>query len=432
MKKFVVLLAVVAMTFVTGVSFAAEVTVGGEVSVRSRDFWNLDMNENATDSDKTQQRDTQNRIKLDINAKAGDVKGKLQIWNDFETWNGLEKQDGIVSGKTATTVTGDPTPAQAYNNNTIGIREAWISFPLPGIPVNVTAGHQLLSLGHGWFFRSMHYGSDAWVVSTKAGDNTFGLVDVKVSEGNVQSADDIDAYVLFGALKLNPDMALGFDVTKVQDRKGTSGLVPTATRIDLYNIGVNFNGKLGPVALKAQVDYQMGDAGRPGNDLDFSGNQIVVQGSVPAGPATVNFTVARGSGNDGNTADENEGFVTFSDIDPHYTFLYEYKMPTAAGAKNTVFSNTTAIGVGASFKATPSVTVAADFWHLMATEDIAAAPASGATGTTDEVGQEIDVKVNWKVADNLAWNWVAGIFMPGDGMGKDDATGVQGILSFSF
>ena len=59
------------------------------------------------------------------------------------------------------------------------------------------------------------------------------------------------------------------------------------------------------------------------------------------------------------------------DVDPHYTFLYEYKISTAAGAKNTGFSNTTALGLGASFAATKSLTIGADVWLLQATEDVA-------------------------------------------------------------
>ena len=34
--------------------------------------------------------------------------------------------------------------------------------------------------------------------------------------------------------------------------------------------------------------------------------------------------------------------------------------------------------------------------------------------------------------DNLSWNWELGYFMPGDGMGADNATGIQGILSYKF
>ncbi len=39
--------------------------------------------------------DTQERIMIDVNAKAGDnVKGKITLWNDFEDWGRLESNQG--------------------------------------------------------------------------------------------------------------------------------------------------------------------------------------------------------------------------------------------------------------------------------------------------------------------------------------------------
>jgi hypothetical protein len=401
MKKFVVLLAVVAMTLVFGAIAYAEVTVGGELAIRSRDFSNMDLNDDAADTSGTQQRDTQTRIKLDVNAKVGDVKGKLELWNDWETW-------GSQAGPSGT--------FETQPGATIRVREAWVSFNLPSIPVNVTAGHQLLTLGNGWFFRSMHFGSDAWVVANQTGNNTAAFVNVKFGEGSTQSADDTDAYVILDVFKLSDSMTIGADFTDLKNR---------TSDFELQNIGVNFNGKLGPVALKAEVDFQMGgfDNGGP----DFAGNQVVVQGTVPVDPVTINFTVARGSGDDDPLAGDVKTFQNALDTDPHYTFLYEYKMNQAGGTtKNFGFSNTTALGVGATFAATKSLTIGADFWWLQATE-------KGAL-PDDQIGQEIDVKLNWNLAQNLSWNWVAGMFMPGDAYGTNDdnATGIQGILALKF
>jgi hypothetical protein len=397
MKKFVVLLVVVAMTAISAMAYAAaEVTVSGEMAVRSRDFSNLDMTDNVTDANSV--KDTQQRVQLSVNAKAGDVKGKITLWNDFETWDGFETQNGSA----------------------IGFRESWISFNLPGIPVNVTAGHQLLTLGNGWFFRSMHYGSDAWVIANQTGNNTAALVNVKFDEGTSNAqADDTDAYVLLDVVKLSDDLTVGVDFTNLKARHSD---------FSLYNLGLNANGKFGPVALKAELDLQAGDFDQ---NASFKGNQLVVQGNMALDPVTVNFTVARGSGDDGGT--DVSGFANALDVDPHYTFLYEYKIPTTAinGASHGGFSNTTALSVGASFAATKSLTIGADAWLLQATEDVACA-AGTCTGTTSDIGTEVDVKINWAVAENLSWNWNLGMFMPGDAMGNDTATGVQGALSFKF
>jgi hypothetical protein len=187
------------------------------------------------------------------------------------------------------------------------------------------------------------------------------------------------------------------------------------------------------VNLKAQLDYQMGsiEAVAGGTDSDFKGNQIVIQGTIPLDPVTINFTAARGSGDGVNDTDpDTDTIVTLLDNDQHYTFLYEYKIPGAAGSLHDGFANTTALSVGVSAQVSKSLNVGADFWWLQATEDVADTQNPG--GTTSDLGTEIDVKINWAMYDNLSWNWTLGYFMPGDGMGKDEATGIQGVLSFKF
>jgi len=429
MKKFVVLLVVVAMTCISGMAFAAaEISVSGEMAIRSRDFTDLDLTKDNGAAGKT--RDTQQRVRLDVNAKAGDVKGKISIWNDFDTWGRFE--DMQANGQTV--------DAAYAGHSAIGqfgflrLREAWINFNLPVIPVNVTGGHQLLSLGQGWFFRSMHYGSDAWVVANQTGNNTAALVNVKFAEGTPGASDDTDAYVLLDVFKINDNNTVGIDITDLKDRSDKTAVV------DLQNIGLNYTGKLGPVALKAEVDMQMGKVSGGAVEPKFKGNEIVVQGNIPLDPVTIDFTVARGSGDKFNsTSNDIKSFQNALDIDPHYTFLYEYKIASfactdAAGAAQAHkgFCNTTALGAGATFAATKNLSLGASIWMLQSSEKVANRVTADPNDTTNDLGQEIDVKVNWKLADNLSWNWTLGMFNPGDGMGKDSATGIQGILSMTF
>ncbi len=193
MKKIVMLLAVAAMTCFSTSAFAvhegegkaagnlADITIGGSMDIRSRDFQDLDMVKN--NGAGGTQLDTQERVRLDVNVKAGDVQGKVTIENDWDTWGRFE------------------TPQANHANNRhkwqVDLREAWMLFPVPSTPVMVKGGHMLLQLGQGWWFRSMKYGSDAWVAFTDIDPVHVGVVNVKVSEGLTGSSDDIDAYVLF-------------------------------------------------------------------------------------------------------------------------------------------------------------------------------------------------------------------------------------------
>jgi hypothetical protein len=334
-----------------------------------------------------------------------------------------------------------------------------MNFNLPGIPVNVNVGHQLLKLGHGYFFKSEHFGSDAWVVANVTGPNTVAFVNVKAFEGATSNSDDVDAYVLLDVFKINDKMNVGIDLTQVHDRRANAinvAGITGAKDADLNNIGVNFTGAFGPLNLKAEVDMQSGKikadgltlnpaTGLPYGDAKFKGNQIIVKGDVAAGPAAVNFAVARGTGNSLTDTDVKQ-YVTLLDIDPHVAFLYEYKIATAAGAVHTGFANTTALNLGAGMEVTKGLNLAANFWFLKATKAVALNGATdlfGNPSTSKDVGMELDVKATWKLYDNLTWTWDLGYFMPGEAYdngtgvagvnkGADVSTGIQGILAFKF
>jgi hypothetical protein len=438
MKKIVMLLAVAAMTCFSTSAFAvhegegkaagnlADITIGGSIDIRSRDFTNLDFNKNVGDATL----DTQERVRIDVNAKAGDVKGKVTIENDWDTWGRNETPQANAANNTGT-------------SGTLDLREAWVLFPVPSTPVMVKGGHMLLQLGQGWWFRSMKYGSDAWVAFADFAPAHVGLVDVKLQENLTSTSDDVDAYVLFATVKASDTMTFGADVTYANDRRNKFGLgssptnTTTTDATQAYNIGLNFDGKLGPVGLKAEADIQTGKA--KGNDKKFKGNQIVAQGNVAMDPVTINFTAAYGSGRKAGENDYKQ-MVTFLDADQHYTFLYEYKVAGPCGI-HSGFCGTTAISAGAMFAATTSLSIGADVWFLQATEKVAEYRSAAANApTTSELGTEVDVKVNWKLADNLSWNWNLGYLAAGKGLGtadaqgnhKDAALGAQGVLSMKF
>jgi hypothetical protein len=450
MKKFYVLLAVAVMVCLSSMAFAADVTVGGSVQIRSRYFDDMKFDKDSggpgAPNRASNALDTQERIMLDINAKTDGAKGKISLWNDFEDWGRLESAQGNGFGSTTGTGVSGTNASGTSTSGHFGFREAWLNFDLPGVPVNVTAGHQLLQLGNGWFLRSKHFGSDAWVIANQTGPNTVAFVNIKVAEGNAfQASDDADAYALLDVFKINEDMAVGIDVAGVKVRPAAVGFGSLAGA-DLQNISANFNGKLGLVKLMAQVDVQTGKtkATAATTEPKFKGNEIVIQGNVLLDPVTINFLAARGSGKKISptfATDDNKQYVNFLDIDPHYTFLYEYKLGTACTTNGTSataqahtgFCNTTALSAGVMFAATKSLNVGLDIFDLIATEKI----TNGVGEDSDEIGIELDGKVQWKLSDNLAWNWDLGYFKPGKAFKTaagttDAAMGIQGILAFKF
>jgi hypothetical protein len=426
MKKFLAALVVLAIAGLSSIAFAADVTLGGSVDIRSR---NLDNTADFDDAKNDKSVITQTRFRLDAAVKGGDVKGKIALESDWDNFGsgGFEGYKGQTFAASTSSATSTVPNGSNKRTSQIGIREAWLLTPVPGTPLYLKGGHMFLQLGQGWFFRSQKSGSDAWVLYTDIDKLHLGLVDVKVSEGVASADDDVDAYVLVATNKFG-DATAGIDITDLMTRRNAAG-----KDTQLYNVGLNFAGKLGPVALKAEVDKQFGAEKTATSDKKYQGLEVVVQGSVPMDPVTVNFTAAYGTG---PKANENNihGFQNFLDGDPHYTLLWEYIVPNAAcGGVNKGFCNTTAISAGAMFAATKNLSVGLDAWLLQATEDVTTpVTTDAATAKSNDVGTEIDVKINWKMADNVTWNWTLATLMAGDALGKDDAIGAQGVLSMKF
>lgn len=449
MKKFLVVLVVVAMACLSSVAFA-DVSVNGSIDYVGRAYGNLDLNDKTSDNKNY----TQERVRLNIDAKHGDsLSGRVGIENDLDNWGRFETAQG--NGAETTVVT-DPTGttvnpgAKTTHGSQLALREAWINFKLPGTPVGIKGGHMLLQLGNAWFFRSMKYGSDAWVVYTDIDALHLGVVNIKVLENTLTEADDTDAYAFVATYKMSDTMSAGVNFTSVNDREGkfltaaydayTAGYFGSTNfrKAELQNLEVHFAGKIGSAKLSAQVDQQMGEATDSGSGKHkFKGNQVVIDAVIPMDAVTINATLARGSGAKATDSDVKE-YVALLDGDIHYTLVYEYLVKTAARqtfkATLTGFGNTTAARLGAGVNVSKNFMVGADVWMLQATENV-----TNAAGTlTDDLGTEIDAKINWKMYENLAWNTTIGYFMPGDayklagGVDADPATAVHSVLSMKF
>lgn len=426
MKKFVAIIAVLAVAMMSSVAMA-EVTISGSIEIR-----NLSLNNTNTAVDNPssgiadRNRTTQERVRINIDAKNDNVKGRVTIENDWDIWGRIETPQANGS-----------TTANAGGGR-LELREAWMDFTIPGAgPAHIKVGHQFLQLGNGWMVRHQKYGSDAWLVGLP-GKNTIAFVDVKAAEGGNGTADDVDAYVLLDNFKIDDNNTVGAYIMRINDPRGaTTGGFGKEANLD--TIGVWYAGKVAGINLKAEVDFQMGtikSAATGTSDRDFSGSQWIIEADMPLGAASVNALIASGSGDDSGTND-NENIVTSLDKDPHYTFVYEYFAKTACGTTNTGFCNTMAIGLGGSYEVTKWMGIDLKAFMLKANEKVA---LNGWTEKSDDLGTEIDARLRFKLYDNLTWNWTFGRLMTGDayktnvnGNGETkEVDAIQGILSYKF
>lgn len=432
MKKYLVVAVVLATVCLSTAAFAADVTVNGFVGVRSRLFEGFDLQRNASD-DTVSRTSTEYAYRVDVNVKADSAKAKLSIWNDYDAWGrGTSAADGSLDNN---------------RGNTPFIREAWIDVMIPGTPVGIKAGKQLMMIGNGWFFRSNYGGVEAWVAYANMGPVTVALQDVKVAElaqGTAvdSNANDVDLYSALVTAKLGDAGTVGLDVSVLKDNAGNVLRTPTWVAGDghqgrLYNIGLQANIKAGPATIKAEADYQDGYVQSAGGDLGYRGYQIVLQPSIKAGIVTINMLAAMGSGNVANRP-ARTAFINFMDIGQHYSLIYEYRVRSASGATNRGFSNTTVGSIGVMVQALKNLGIGADAYIFRATERTGVAQYGVSNNTSYDAGWEVDGKVNWQITKDVSWNWQIGYFAPG-GMyntttnGKaDNAWGAQGILGMAF
>jgi len=445
MKKFFVIIAVLALTLVSSFAMAAEVTMDGSVEFLMRSFSNTnDWNNSVTGAGDYQS--TYERVRLGMNAKGEGVKARIQIDTDWDQW--ADSPTGLTTGATTTAA---PNPGfDTRTNGTFSIREGWLDFGLGFGTAHVKVGRQFLQLGNGWFLRSAKHGSDAWLVGMP-GKNTVAFVNIKASENNSTLADDTDAYALLDVFKIDDKNTVGANISRANDRRGTwtaNALTgPGPLKTELTNYEVHYAGKVGPVNLQAQIDMQSGKITFPTDKVDLSGSQWVLQANVPIDALTVNATLASGSGDKVGTTNKVERYLNFLDTDPRFTMVYEYVMRTAAttggtgfpaGAytkdKNTGFSNTQVIGLGAGYKINKMFTVNFDAWMLSANEKVA---LNGNATASDKLGNEFDLKLTANIAEGLSWYVNYGLFKTGDAYKNaagiaDDATAIQSVLSYKF
>ncbi|MFA5073749.1 MAG: alginate export family protein [Nitrospirota bacterium] len=460
MKKFLVAAIVVAMVCVSSAAFAVDVTMGGQIDIRFRDFQNSGYGGGLgtlfdKSRDGSHRRLTQERVQLFVNVKGDGFKGKVAIKNEWDDFGRFEANQGNYTSQSGSSnqIGGNSTDQQ---NTGLAIREAWVDFLIPGTPVGMKLGHQFLSLSNGWFLMSTYDGSDALVAYVNAGPATITLFDIMAFEGNRGNAGtDINIYGLDATVKATDKIKVGanlsylndrggliiagrsglIDTAKVTQLAGTSLVTGTASQFKLANLGLYMNGKIGAVNLKVEADIQDGKAQTTNGDVNFDGNLVVVQASVPVGPVTINALVGRGSGDNAGSGSRNNTFITLLEQSQFTALIYDYKLQGPTKQLYTGLAGTTALNIGVASQVSKSILVKADLWYFQATR---ATNVNNGPGKSKELGQELDLYGKWQIYPNLSWDIKLGYMMPGNayktaaGKGVSDATGLQSVLSFKF
>lgn len=178
MRKF--MLAVLAGMMVVGFASQAmaEITVGGSIETRYAIWSNLTLN-NGLAGDKNNLSGTQtffdSNLKLHVDAKITEgLNAFIELEQDNTPWGNasnprrffnhyVNENDFFYADEGPFT----SSDRKGSKNNGIGVRQAWMNFMVPGLPVGMKIGHQPLALGHGIWLDLHRYGADAILLYSK-------------------------------------------------------------------------------------------------------------------------------------------------------------------------------------------------------------------------------------------------------------------------
>ncbi|MBI5641588.1 MAG: alginate export family protein [Nitrospirae bacterium] len=377
---------------------ATQITLGGQLRVRG---WYQDNIVGGLPLSSNSQAFYDQRVRLSVNAQVSpNVQGFLQ----------LESESGSTDNYTWGNFNAKPTG--------LTVLEAWILYKgsgLFGFPAGLKIGHMPLKLGEGQFFDHTKFGDDAVVFfmdPTKAVH--VGLLTIKFAEGSkTDNTDDLDGYVGLITYKLDDKNTVGANYTYLSKADGD---------FSHQNLGLHANGNAAGLGYKAEVDFQFGKSG----DAKFKGYALMAKVDYKMDPATLRASAAMGSGDD--TVDNStKNFVTYLGADQNYSLVYEYRVKSTAGATATGLNNTTYFNIGADFAAAKDVNVSVDGYILRATKD-------NSTHDSKNAGWELDGKVAYSVAKNLAYQFDIGYFKAGKYYGdeKKGVTVVRHGLTLNF
>lgn len=354
------------------------------------------------------------------------------------------------------------------------ILQAWILHTgsgLLGVPAGVKMGHMPLALGQRQFLDHTKYGDDALVLFADPIKGLhIGILDAKFAEGRQAANKDIDGYVALATYKVDKNNTIGinYSLVKATDTPvpgaitpaglGTTAAVVGAALaadqgVNFQNLGIHANGNISGVTYEFEFDTQFGKI-LQGTVLEqkMSGNAVFANLGYKIDPVNVRLGFAMGSGDSNGLDGKVKEFQTTMGNDLHYSFIYEYLMKTAANLQmidashsgkyavgatgmgsgtSTGIANTTYLRLGFDYAPTKSVTTSLDGFILKATKT--------AAGVSKNVGNEIDLKIAYKIDRNLTYGFTAGFFSTGNfyvdsGLvaAKKDVTAMMHSITLSF
>lgn len=441
MKRFWALAIAIAALVVWTVPALAEVKFGGEYRLRAETRDLVDFNDADSSSDNNKYSWYGQRVRLTgVATPTDDVTVKITL-QDTRNWG--ENGEGVAGGPWLSST----FPSSDYWWSGPSLHESFLQInKFFGTPIGLKVGRQELVYGDqrlvgnfGWsnygrsfdalkvMYASDQFNVDVW--TSKLDDNNIGdFGDAGVPVSGSTSDDDVDFHGIYATIKSIPNNTL--DLYLLWNRDGApAGTIQPEITADIKTYGLRLAGKAAGIDYTVEAPFQTGevDCGAATLcDVDANALAIKLGYAIPGGPMGLKV----GAEYDLASGDK-DGSVD-GDIETFYN-LYPTNHDKYGTMDQQGWRNMKAWNVNVSVKPTPKLTARVDYWDFSLDEADGAwygagnwnntpavglrapsAVACGAACTEDELGQEIDITLNYKYNDAVGIMAGASQFFIGD------------------
>ncbi len=280
------------------------------------------------------------------------------------------------------------------DGNNFELKNSYVDFNLGS--TNLKIGIQGSTIARGFMFAEDFSGM---AVTFKAGDVSIPVTWIHAvdSDAKLQTNPTEDVFAITPVIPLNSDMTLNpYVALDYSDNLDKS----------IYFLGVDFDMKISGADVWASAIYQGGDVS---NTVDTSAFLVAAGGSFDMFHGQLVYA----TGDDGNDATANDAFVGVDIGGKGQSYYWSEIMgygifdnASPSGTPNEKITNIMFANAGITIKASDAITFVADLWYAQLAED-------NGLGD-DDLGFEVDLKMTYKLTDNLNLDLVAAYLFAGD------------------